>query len=342
MTQLEPISAAATALGDLSFPAFEPRPPWRGADLQTLRNFLRGPITAPPAGVRRERLALALDDGSGDVLSALLEHPAAPRVTPLVVLVHGLGGDETSAYMQATAGHLLGLGHRVLRLNLRGAGPSRPTCRQQYHAGRTDDLRDALAALPAALRAHGFVLVGYSLGGNMLLKFLADHATGDEPTGVRAAVSVSAPIDLAAASNRILEPRNKVYHWRLLGGMKREALAEGAVVSDEERRILPKLASILEFDEHIVAPRNGFSSAADYYARCHARRYLPDIRVPTLVVHALDDPWIPGDAYSTFDWTSNPWLTPLLPAAGGHVGFHGRGSRVPWHDRCVERLLEAV
>ena len=100
---------------------------------------------------------------------------------------------------------LLRRGYPVLRLNLRGAGPSGPLCRLQYHAGRGEDLRDALRSLDPALTRRGLVLIGYSLGANMLLKFLAEHAAGFD---LRGAVSVSAPIDLSAASQRFLEPRD--------------------------------------------------------------------------------------------------------------------------------------
>ncbi len=328
--------AMARDLG-VSLPGFRPRAPWYGPDLQTLRNVLRGPVTTPPPGVRTERLTLPLDDGSGDVLSARLDRPPASweRGGPVVVLIHGLGGDERSAYLEASAGRLLRCGRTVVRLNLRGAGPSRATCRAQYHAGRTEDLLAAISALPADLVSEELVLVGFSLGGNMLLKFLAEF--GDRAP-VRAAMSVSAPIDLAAASRRILERRNTVYHRHLLTGMRAEALAaEG--LSDDERRILGEVRSIVEFDDRIVAPRNGFAGAEDYYARCHARRFLPEIRVPTLVLHALDDPWIPAEAYTSFDWSSAPALVAGLPPGGGHVGFHAQGGRVPWHDRCLEALL---
>ena len=100
--------------------------------------------------------------------------------------------------------------------------------------------------------------------------------------------------------------------------------------------------SILEFDELVVAPRNGFDGAAAYYAACHARQFLGAIRVPTLVVHAQDDPWIPADAYTSFDWSTAPALVPGLAPSGGHVGFHAQGSRVPWHDRCLEALLQRL
>ena len=192
------------------YPAFQPRAPWWGADLQTLRNTLRGPVSAvgwldEGAG---EQLWLPLGDGTGDELSGQLHHPGgrpasvARAERPLVVLVHGLGGDETSVYLRVTAAHLLGLGHPVLRLSLRGAGPSRERCRFQYHAGRSADLRAALATLLAArpeLAANGIALVGYSLGGNLVLK-LAGEGAGELP--LRAIVSVSAPIDLAEASRR--------------------------------------------------------------------------------------------------------------------------------------------
>ena len=247
---------------------------------------------------------------------------------------------KSSTYVDTTASHLLSQGARVLRVNLRGAGPSRPLCRQQYHAGRTEDLRDLLAGLPAEWLDAGLVIGGFSLGGNMLLKFLAEY--GPRTPGLRAAFSVSAPIDLARSSARILEPRNRFYHRHLLRGMIDEALRAGDDNTASELRILDEVRTIIEFDERLVAPRNGFASAADYYARCSAIRFLPGIRVPTWVIHALDDPWIPGEMYTSFAWRDNPMLTPLLSPGGGHVGFHTSGTRVPWHDQCVARLVAGV
>lgn len=281
-----------------------------------------------------ERLILPLGDRSGDRLAALLQRPNGGAAKPLVVLIHGLSGTEDSAYMLTSAATLLRAGHPVLRLNLRGAGPSRPLCREQYHAGRTGDLRDALAALDPTLLEAGVFLVGYSLGGNMLLKFLAEHAAGF-PT--LAAAAVSAPIDLAAASRCILAPRNRIYQRHLLRFMKEESCGEGATLTADERRRIAAARSIWEFDDRFVAPRNGYADAAEYYAENSATRFLAAIRVPTLIIHALDDPWIPPDTYRRAAWAENPNLIPLLSDGGGHVGFHGRGSPVPWHDRCVEQ-----
>ena len=126
------------------FPRFRARPPWWGGDLQTLRNYFR-PTPVDLGAYSQERLEFPMSDGSGDTLLAILHRPTAVPSDgvrrPLAILIHGLTGDEDSSYMLVTAGHLLGLGHPVMRLNLRGAGPSRPRCRFQYHAGRSEDLR---------------------------------------------------------------------------------------------------------------------------------------------------------------------------------------------------------
>lgn len=311
-------------------PHFAPRLPWLGPDLQTLRNMLRPPRPRLER-FAAQRLELPMADGSGDRLTALLHQPAERR-GPLAIVIHGLSGSEESPYMQVTAGALLEHGHPVLRLNLRGAGPSRPLCRWQYHAGRTEDLRDAILALDPALAVDGLLLVGYSLGGNLLLKFLAEHGRA---LPIRAAAAVSAPLDLAAASRRILMPRNRVYHWNLLRAMKIEARTPAAQLAPSERMAIAQARTIVEFDDRFVAPRNGFTGATDYYARCSSEQFLPAIRVPTLIVHALDDPWIPPSAYRRVRWADNRHLHRLLTPGGGHVGFHARGTRLPWHDRAI-------
>jgi predicted alpha/beta-fold hydrolase len=322
-------------LSSEDFPQFVPRAPWIGADLQTLRNYLRRPAVNL-SDFPFERIELPMRDGSGDRLLGDLNRPEVPTDKPLAVLIHGLTGCSTGTYMLVSAQHLLRQGYPVLRLNLRGAGPARPLCRAQYHAGRSQDLRDALAALPAALTAWGVLAVGYSLGANMLLKYL-----GEDAGPIRAAAAISAPIDLAAASRRLSEPRNRIYHGWLLRRMQEEALA-GEGLEPREREAVRSTRSVLDFDDRFVAPRNGFVGAVDYYARSSAIGFLPSIAVPTLVIHALDDPWIPGAMYQRLEWRANRHLLPLLSAQGGHVGFHGRGTRLPWHDRCLEIFLKGA
>jgi uncharacterized protein len=317
--------------------AFAPRFPWWGADLQTLANHFR----AMPAGLaphRSDPLSFDLGDGTGDVLQATLDKPAMPAAgRPLAVLIHGLTGTEDSHYILSMTRTLLDRGQRVLRINLRGAGRSRASCRGQYYAGRSQDFRALLAQLPAELTRDGVVAIGYSLGGAMLLKYLGEEGAA---TPLRAAVSVSAPIDLAVTCRNMMRPRNWLYHLHILGQMKVEATGEGAELTSAERAAILRARSVWQYDDVFIAPRHGFADAADYYERCKPLRFMSAIRIATLVLAALDDPWIPGALYSGYDWASNRALAPLLPEHGGHVGFHGADDRQPWSDRVIARFLE--
>lgn len=329
--------AGAAHAGIIGVPPFRPRAPWWGGDLQTVRNALFPPPRIP--GGEGEALEFPMRDGSGDVLTARLHHPPAPAGRPLALVVHGLTGCEDSAYVRASAAFFLARGHPALRLNLRGAGPSRAQCRERYHAGRTADLRAVFAALPDDLKAAGVVALGYSLGGNLLLKFLGD---GPVPGCLRAAAAVSAPIDLAAAARRFSRPRNLLYRRWLLARVKEEAQGPAADLSARERAAIARARTIPEFDDAFVAPRNGFAGADDYYAQCSARGFLAAIGTPTLLVHAADDPWIPAAPYRDYDWRRAPACRLLTSAGGGHVGFHGRGARAAWHDRCAARFFDSV
>ena len=304
-----------------------------GADLQTVRSVLLRQ-TFPLEGFPEKRLRFRMPDRSGDVLHGILNRQTEPACRPLAVLVHGLTGCAESHYMRASAAILLRRGLDVMRLNLRGAGPSRPFCVEQYHAGRSEDLRAVLAQLPEHLTRSGIFLVGYSLGANQVLKLLGEGA----PEGVIAAAAISAPIDLAETSRRMMSRRNYLYHRRIVARMKEEVL--GMPIPDAYRPIVESVRNCYEFDDRFVAPRNGWKSAAEYHEVNSAVRFMDRIRVPTLVIHALNDPWIPAEAYLNFDWTANPGLTPLLPRHGGHVGFHGADGPDPWHDRCLLEFLK--
>jgi uncharacterized protein len=314
------------------FPPFRQRFPWIGADLQTLRNMI-APSPPGPAG-EGERLLLPVS--GGDRLAARLDRPADAGNRPLIVLVHGLTGSEASINVAATAGRLHADGWPVLRLNLRGAGPSRPLSRGRYHAGRTEDLAAALRALPSSLLQNGVVLVGHSLGGNLVLKFLGEGARGLPVLG---GAVVSTPLDLAETCVRMLAPRNAVYQRYLLTDMKSEALAAGDALSGAQRAAIAAARSVFEFDDRFVAPLFGYRDAEDYYRSNSARAFLPGVTLPTLVVHALDDPWIPRACYDAVDWTRLPIVETALSPHGGHLGFHGVGSLVPWHDRVMGAWL---
>ncbi|CAN5891804.1 alpha/beta fold hydrolase [soil metagenome] len=317
-------------------PPFHPRFPWWGGDLQTIASRLRPTPSLAPH--RTETLRFILPDGAGDTLLAGLDYPLAPEAgRPLVILVHGLTGSAESLYMLSMARGLLDGGSRVLRLNLRGAGASRVLCREHYYAGRSQDFRLLLPLLPRHLTSDGMVAVGYSLGGAMLLKYLGEEGAASP---LQAAATICAPIDLDITCRSMMRPRNGLYHRYILGLMKVEATGEGAVLSAAERAAIVQSRSVWEYDDCFIAPRYGFAGATDYYDRCRPTRFMGAIRTPTLMIAALDDPWVPGTLYDRYDWRANPSLTPLLPEQGGHVGFHGTGSRQPWSDQVVARFFE--
>lgn len=309
----------------IAVPWFVPRPPWIGGDLQTLRNFLRPPgdILAPWPG---EVLSFPMKDDTGDELLGTLHRPAEDQGRSLVLLLHGLTGCEESSYIRITARELLQAGYPVLRLNWRGAGPSTGKTKGFYHAGRSDDLAAVIRSMDSSLARHGLAAIGYSLGANVLLKYLAERGAISH---LRAAIAVSPPIDLRAAQQCIALRRNRRYHAYLLERMK------------TERPCPPDILTILDFDNRVVAPANGFDDALDYYAQCSAGPRLGAIRTPTLIIHAKDDPWIPSSAFRAIDWAKCKAVRLLMPWSGGHVGFHAMGLKRTWHDEVALRFLGA-
>lgn len=321
-------------LREIQFPPFRERAPWWGADLQTLRNFLlRADADLERWPVQRRLFAVS----GGDRLAGALHRNAREAENcPLVILIHGLTGCEDSPHIRLSAFYLLMQEYAVLRLNLRGSAPSRPTCRGYYHAGRSEDLAAVLEALnwPGPIYA-----VGYSLGGNMLLKYLGEAGAQAKLAG---AAAISVPLDLAATSVRMMRPRNWLYQDYLLRRMKAEAVAPGAAVTQAERNAIAGARTVYAFDDQFVAPHHGFENAADYYRQTSAQRFLSAVEVPTLVVHSRDDPWIALEPYTATNWSALKSMRLLLSDGGGHVGFHGAGSQVAWHDQCSVRFFDAI
>ena len=304
---------------------FRPRFPWLTGDLQTMRDTLaREPIDPGPS----QRLWLELPDG--DALAASLHDGNAP----LVVLIHGLTGDETSRYILRARAFWVRRGRAVLALNLRGSAPSLPRSRKSYFAGAGADIAHALQALPMA--QAGVVCVGYSLGGTQLFHALAHPAM----PRVLAAATISAPVDLAAASARMMAPRNLLYHRLMLRRMQREATSLGALLAPEFRAAVASASSVRAFDDAYVAPANGFSGADDYYARCSLAAVIGEIRAPLLCLTARDDPWIPAASYRPELFARNRRVILRMIEGGGHVGFHDGVRDGSFADRSVAAFFK--
>lgn len=322
-----------------AFPVFTSTLPWYGGDLQTIRNNLMWHEPLFPRHLQT-RLTLPMNDGTGDCLTGLLDVPEQQTRLPLLILIHGLTGCEGSRNIMTSAAHFVADGFPVVRLNLRGAGPSLGRCQQHYHAGRSEDLAAALDGIPEEHTRNGIVLMGVSLGGNTVLKFAGERFHGRK---VIAVASVCAPIDLKMAQLRIMAPRNLIYHRYLINRMKADALT--AAPEEQKQRLaktLAEVATVYDYDDRIVATDNGFDDAEDYYRKCSAKAFLTSIPCPTLLVHAATDPWIPVAMYLEQDWSADSNRTLVISDDGGHVGFHLQGHGAPWHNLAVSTFFKGL
>jgi len=306
------------------------RRPWwyRGRHLQTLWGPLFRPI-GPPR-FRRERL----DTPDGDFLD--LDWLETPRVeAPLVVILHGLEGSSRSHYVAGLCREAAALKLRVVVLNFRSCSGELNRSPRLYHSGETSDLDLVLDLILEREPAARLGLVGVSLGGNVALKWLGERG-GRAREQVRAAVAISTPFDLAQCA-RALDaglPR-LLYTERFLRTMKPKVRAKAQLYDGRLDLVAVRRArTFAEYDRFVTAPIFGFADERDYWARSSSRPYLGRIRRPTLLINAVNDPFIPPAALPEAEVAESPWLEAAFVPEGGHAGFldgpWGRGS---WAER---------
>lgn len=292
---------------------FRPAPGLRNAHLQTLAGgLLPARLHAP---VTRERWELP----DGDFADIDWAEPQTPRGWALVL--PGLVGDLRSPYATRVFNRLYRDGYRTGLLNYRGLSGTPNRFPASYHAGFTRDL-DLVARQLHSLHGPGIV-IGYSMGGNLLLKWLGDGAA-DVP--LRAAVAISAPFHLAPAADHLSDGPARFYGRHLTRLMLNRERHKFRFTPPPQMPPMAQIRSIRDFDEHITAPLHGFDGARDYYERNSCIGGLGRIAVPTLIVNALDDPLIPRNTLPADDMLS-PQVTLELSEHGGHIGFLGRNGR---------------
>ena len=273
----------------------------------------------------------------------VLVHAQRPVSTPRgsVVLVHGLEGSSEAGYARSMAWALLESGFAVHRFNMRSCGGTDNLAPTAYHAGQTSDLLAVLRELRGQSAAPLF-LVGYSLGGNVALKLAGE--TAEEAARLLAGVcSVSAPIDLSACAHALGRPGNFIYQRRflkaLLARVCRRHIQDPEMYTLEH---LPKVKSIVDFDDYYTARLFGFGTAANYFRTQSAAQFLSRIRIPTLAVCAQDDPLVPFEAYRDPSLWENPHLKLVAPEKGGHLGFLARSGPRFWLDPTILEWIEAL
>jgi len=298
--------------------AFHP-PLWaRSPHLQTLLGALAGRGARAP--LVRERVTLP--DGDFIDLDWLSSGPASG---PLVLILHGLEGSSQSPYIQRLLRVCQTAGRRAVVMHFRGCSGEPNILPRGYHAGETEDLH-YMVGLLLARPITGLCIIGFSLGGSVLLKWLGEQQ-GAAP--ILAAATISVPFDLQSASRRLNRGFSRLYQWILLHWLKR-SLARKTKNRAQDRRALYAIKTFRDFDEAVTAPLHGFTGAEDYYARASCRRFLIHIRVPTLLLQAADDPFLmPGTVPRPEELSDAVRLE--LSAHGGHVGFISGG--LPWAPR---------
>ena len=299
-------------------PAYHPPAIWRSGHLSTIYSGLFRRL--PDPGYRRERLELP----DGDFLDLDWLEPQEIRKSgtrrDTVVLVHGLEGDTRRPYMVGSAASLAREGYAVCAVNLRGCGGEPNRLYRSYHSGATEDL-DAVVHHLATRQPEGRIyLKGFSLGGNLILKYLGEDSV--RARQIRAAAAISVPIDLRDSLLQLQQLKNRLYARRFLRNLREKIRQKHRLFPDRiSQESIRRIRSLKDFDDVYTSRAHGFVDALDYYARCSSLQVLANIRVPTLLLNARNDSFLGPACYPGALAEQHPCLYFEAPAHGGHVGF---------------------
>ena len=284
---------------------------------------------------------LELDDG--DFLDcSWTDEPVNGK--PIVVVFHGLEGSVDSHYVSGIMQALREHGWQAVLMHFRGCSGRPNRLPHSYHSGETGDARTLIDTLKSKYPDAPLAAVGYSLGGNMLLKLQAEYA-GDSP--LKAVVSICAPVQLDLCAQRLNQGFSRLYQRYLIGHLKQKLYNKASRFDFEQliglnKRGIKQLKTFWQFDDLATAPLHGFSGVDDYYARSSARQYLKKIRKPSLIIHALDDPFmLPGIVPDELELSESIELE--LSKHGGHVGFVAGSVRKPvfWLQERIPEYLSS-
>ncbi len=303
---------------------FVPRRWLRNGHAQTIAgNYLPRRHALPPPVVE----LVAVSAGApGQAAAKVLCHchwqPAAARASrPTVILLHGLEGSSQSQYVRGNGSKMWGAGCNVVRMNMRNCGGTEGLSPTLYHSGLSGDVLAVMNFFLVREGLQSVSLVGYSMGGNLVLKLAGDMGA-EAPAQLRSVVGVSPAVDLAASADALHAPSNRLYERRFLRALLRRFRRKAALFPALYQGDLGSgIRSLREFDDRITARYSGFTGADEYYSRAGAASVLGRIAVPTLILHALDDPFIRLTRETRGIILGNPRITYLETAHGGHCAF---------------------
>jgi uncharacterized protein len=314
--------------------------PHRGLSNGHLQTIIGNFLPRPPFPLRSQAVTVLVDpvDNSRVLCHAdwQLEAVRSERLT--VVLVHGLEGSTDSRYIQGLAARAFAAGFNVIRMNMRNCGNTEELTPTLYNSALSGDLGAVVEHFAAEQRLSRIALIGYSMGGNLVLKLAGEWGRRAPLTAVAA---VCPAIDLAAGSDALHEPVNRIYELRFLRGLMARFHRKASLYPHIYDLNVGPIRSLRDFDDKIVARYCGFRDAADYYHRAASARVVDRIAVPTLIFRALDDPFIRLTTATRDALMANTSITLVETAHGGHCAYLSRdwGEDIHWAEAAVIRYL---
>ncbi len=320
---------------------FEPHPWLTNGHLQTIAgNYLPRPAFHLPT--HAETVEVDPADGSRVLCHCHWQREPVRAARLTVVQVHGLEGSSDSRYMKGIAMRAWAAGMNVVRMNMRNCGDTDALTPTLYHSGRSADVGAVVLHFTERFALERVALVGYSMGGNLVLKLAGEWGARAPLVAV---ATVCPAIDLAAGADALHEPANRIYEWNFLRGLMRR-LRRKAELFPGVYQIdgIGPVRSIREFDQKIVARYCGFSDADDYYYRAASARVVDQIAVPTLILVAKDDPFIRLFPETRARLLANPHIDFVEARYGGHCAFlcHCSTDGVHWAEATIVRYLQAA
>jgi hypothetical protein len=321
------------------FPPFEPLRGLSNAHLQTIvGNYFPRPSVLLPCIA--DTVVVDPFDGSRVLCHCHWQPELASRLT--LVLVHGLEGSSDSRYIQGLTARAWAAGCNVIRMNMRNCGGTEALTSTLYHSGLSGDLGAVVRHYTEKFGLERMALVGYSMGGNLVLKLAGEWGS---QASLSAVVAVCPAIDLAAGSDALHLPANRLYEWKFLRGLMARFHRKAKLFPNiYQARGIGPVRSLRQFDDKIVARYWGFRNADDYYDRAASAHVVDRIQVPTLILFALDDPFIRLLPETRAKLLANPQVKLIETRHGGHCAFlsRDRGNEIHWAEATAIRYLLAV
>lgn len=305
----------------IDLPAYRPPRIFFNGHLQTVYPAL---FRKPIVSYERERL----ETPDGDFLDIDWAKTGSDK---LLILLHGLEGNSDAQYIKGMINAMHKRGWDAVVMNFRSCSGEPNRLLRSYHSGETEDIDFLIRHLAQHHAYEQMALTGFSLGGNVTLKYLGEQGTAAQ-SYLSGAVAISVPCDLETSSRQLASPANYFYFQRFLRRLNRKVISKRHLMDNPPQEVL-KMKNFHEFDNAFTAPIHGFSSAKDYYTRSSSGPFIPGIRIPTLLINAWNDPFLSPACFPVNAAKANPNFTLLTSKQGGHVGFPlWQASGEYWHE----------